>query len=248
MAHALPGLVADAETNQLVVRPQRAVEEYQRRAAHALLQLRRHASNGNLRAALRAAGADLDPHGILCHPGEVLRLAPFEEQRHLSRHRESGHGQAQRTVAADQLDALAQIEGPALDIFRIERAEDRVLRQQAENAPCAPQHEGLAFPHRQQAGDVIDLGAGQHDRAHRRIAQAFARPKALVLQQLLTCVGRCVEHDPALAIGAHGDRSLCTPLGARGPFPSALAGRRIAIPLRKASAGRRTEHHHFHGC
>ena len=41
---------------------------------------------------------------------------------------------------------------------------------QAEHAARAPQHEGLALAHRQQAGDMVDLGAGQHHRAHRRHA------------------------------------------------------------------------------
>src|SRR5438270_8441791 len=38
MAHALPGFAADAEPDHLVVSPQRAVEEDERRTAQALLQ------------------------------------------------------------------------------------------------------------------------------------------------------------------------------------------------------------------
>src|SRR5947209_14197438 len=42
MAHALPGLAADAEPDHLVILPQRAVEEDERRAIEALLQGWRH--------------------------------------------------------------------------------------------------------------------------------------------------------------------------------------------------------------
>ena len=67
----------------------------------------------------------------------------------------------------------------------------------------------LAFAQAQQAGDLIDLGAGQNHGFDRAAARAGA---GLQRRRLPICgaqIGRSIEQDPALAVSGDGEAGLC---------------------------------------
>ena len=64
---------------------------------------------------------------------------------------------------------------------------------------------------------------------------------------LLAQVGRCVQQEPALAVGADRERRLGPGLGRRITGAGAPASVAIAVPLRVATAGGRAQHNYLHG-
>ena len=113
--------------------------------------------------------------------------------------------------------------------------------------------EGLSLAQAQKAGDMVDIGIGEHHgpdgrRAQRRVRAGlqFGRPA-----DLLANVGRGVEHDPAVPVGGGGKarlRPFAPPLP-RGPRGSAdrcssIAENRRRPPIRSPSGAWRCPFRH----
>ncbi len=187
-----------------------------------------------------AAVVDGQAQRFLVGAGQVAAVAALHEQRHLARHRKRGH------LQAEQRQRRVQGEDMALHVGRVQRVEDRVLCQQVEHAAAGVQIEALAFAHRQQAGDMVDLAAGQQHGLDRGMAQVALRPQRRGRQQLLAEIGRGVDQQPALVVGADRNAGLGATLGTRKLLPCPQARRRMAVPLRVPPAGRRSQYDEVH--
>ena len=99
----------------------------------------------------------------------------------------------------------------------------------------------LAFAQRQEAGDLIDLGAGQNNGGDRAVARAGARLQRRRRQQLGAQIGRSIEQNPMLAVSGDSEASLRTRLNPRVARPSEPTHRTPTIPLRKSTTRRCTE-------
>jgi hypothetical protein len=95
----------------------------------------------------------------------------------------------------------------------------------------------LALAQAQEPGDVVDVGAREHDGADRGIAARAAGPKVRVVADLLRQVGGGVEQGPGAVIAGDGDARLGARRDARIAVPGERADGAAAIPLRKAAAG-----------
>ena len=95
-----------------------------------------------------------------------------------------------------------------------------------------------AFAHRQQACDRIDLAVGQDDAGDRTVTQpAGRRMKLRGRDQLLAQIGRGIDQEPVLAVGADRNRSLgASEFGML--VPRCPANRTSAIPLRNTTTCR----------
>ena len=200
VAHALPGLVADAE-----LPPARRPTTACRRRTPAEPRTR-SSSSGVMRAQPGCSGT------WSCRTAISRPTVSSADARRCcgSRpSRDSGEpcpGTAKAVMARPsgpslpaKLDALAQIEGPPLRILRIERAEDPGSPPAGrERGGCPADTKGWLSRIDSRPATPVDLSAGQHDRAHRPDRAGPSRgTEALVLQELLARVGRRVEHDPA---------------------------------------------------
>ncbi len=125
----------------------------------------------------------------------------------------------------------------ALHVLFAEHVEDAVVAQDRQHLLMRVDRKRRALAHRQQPRDRIDLAVGQNHARDRRMAQrAVLRVKLLGCDQLLAQVGRGVDEEPVLAVGADRDRGLRASelrmFATR--LPAHLA---TAIPLRYAAAG-----------
>jgi hypothetical protein len=123
-----------------------------------------------------------------------------------------------------------------------EHVEDRIRSDFIENRPCRPDGKGLPFPQGKKPGDLVDLGACQHDAADRRVAGRTARMQRWRGDDLCPQVGGSIDKQPMLAIGRNGDTRLRAKGNPGIALPCEAAHRAKIIPLRKAAAGGRTEH------
>ena len=98
----------------------------------------------------------------------------------------------------------------------------------------------------QQAGDVIDLRVHQQHRGDAAVAQRPRRLKLGVVADLGQDVGRGIDQQPVAAVGRDRDRRLGARCGADAATAQPVALRAVAVPLRKAAPGRRSEHPDAH--
>ena len=129
------------------------------------------------------------------------------------------------SVSPADLDWLVERRAMARDVARIEHVEDRVARERVENRAGRVKLERLALAQRQQAGDVVDVAIGQHDRRDRAMPRRRFRMQRRRRQDLLAQVGRGVEQDPALPVGADRERALRAPARRRICSPGTPADR-----------------------
>jgi hypothetical protein len=99
-----------------------------------------------------------------------------------------------------------------------------------------------ALTQAQQAGDLVDLTAGQHYGLDRTAAQIAAGVQCRGGADLRAEIGGCVEQRPGLAVGRHCEPALGARFHPRIAGPRQGADRTIAIPLRISAARRRAEH------
>ena len=99
-------------------------------------------------------------------------------------------------------------------------------------------------------GPTADVMAGL-DRLLERLcyrlsaAQAGARKLRLELK-LLADIGRRIQQEPVMAVGADRGRRLGARMRSAGVAPGRGTRRTPAVPLREATAGRRTKENHLH--
>ena len=93
----------------------------------------------------------------------------------------------------------------------------------------------------QQSGAVIDLAVDQDDGTDPGITQALVRLQRRIGRDLLMNVGRGVAHHPLAAVDRDCDRGLTTPVRLEGAGTQTTAIAAVAIPLRKAPTGSRTQ-------
>jgi hypothetical protein len=93
----------------------------------------------------------------------------------------------------------------------------------------------------QQSGAVIDLPVDQDDRTDAGITQAMVRLQRGIGGDLLMNVGRGVAHHPLAAVDRDGNRGLAAPARAQSSGAQATAVAAVAVPLRKAPTGSRTQ-------
>jgi hypothetical protein len=101
--------------------------------------------------------------------------------------------------------------------------------------------EGLALAQGQETGNLIDLGAREHNGRNRAAARILLRLQDGIGGNLSTQIRRCIEHDPMPLIGGYGKACLRARRHARVASPCELANRTSAIPLREATTCRSTE-------
>ena len=123
-----------------------------------------------------------------------------------------------------------------------ERVEHRIGGDRREALGRAIEREFLALAQIEQAGDLVDLGAGEHHGRDRAVAQSLARLEHAGGGELGAQVGRGVEQRPVRAVGRHGYARLGAKLNPVVALPSEATDRATAIPLGIAPAGRSTKH------
>ena len=98
----------------------------------------------------------------------------------------------------------------------------------------------LALTQAEQAGDMVDIGIGQHHGADRRRTQRRigARLQFRRLGDLLQYVGGGVEENPIASVGRSREARLRAPVHASDPVAGRAAQPVVAIPLRKTAARR----------
>jgi len=90
----------------------------------------------------------------------------------------------------------------------------------------------------QQAGDRIDLAAGQDHSGNRRMTQAVPGMQERTCLDLLAQVRAGVRDDPVFIVARDGDRALCSRARCRIAGTGATAGGIVGVPLRKSATGR----------
>ena len=123
-----------------------------------------------------------------------------------------------------------------------ERVEHRIGRDRREALGRAVERERLALAQIEQAGDLVDLGAGEHHRRDRAVAQSLARVERAGSGELGAQVGGGVEQHPVRAVGRYGYARLGAKLNPAVALPSEATDRATAIPLGIAPASRSTNH------
>ena len=99
----------------------------------------------------------------------------------------------------------------------------------------------MALAQGQKPGEMINIGIGDEYRPDWRLPLRAARVQAGRRNDLLAEIRRSVEKQPALTIGADGERGLAARLNAFIPAPGQCADRAQTIPLRKSAARRRAQ-------
>ena len=237
VAHAAAGLGSGSGRDHLVVAKERAVEENDVGAGNPF----RHAPGVTAAAPgmklMRALPADSSTPDIRAGLDRGLRILPFEIERHLA-----GHGEEFGLQAARERHRSAGNNRLTLHHVGRERAEHGIVGEGGERGGGRANRERLTLPQAQQAGDLIDLGAGEDHGFDRASTRSHARMQRLGSPKLLREVGRGVDQDPVFAV--RRDREAC--LGARPNAyvtrPCQPACRATTVPLRKTSPRRRAEH------
>lgn len=93
---------------------------------------------------------------------------------------------------------------------------------------------------------MVDLRIHQHDADDAGIAQGPSRLQRRLGADLAQDIGRGVEQNPVDAIGADRDRGLGTRQGPHAAIAHTGAIAAVAVPLREAATGCRTENEYFH--
>jgi hypothetical protein len=183
------------------------------------------------------AGTDLDAHRVARLAAEIGVATAFEVQRDLAGNVEQFDFQpARAAVEMTQPERLAERHLLAADALRRKHAEDRIGIEHRQHAIGGVEGEGLALAQMQEPGDGVDVRAGEDDALDRRGAQPTSRMKDRLRLDLLAKIGGGVDQEPALAVAAHGERSLRPGhgLGITGARTTTRLG--IRVPLREATA------------
>ena len=187
---------------------------------------------GNEHQALLAAG-NLEADIGLGLGGERGSIA-FEIERRLARHQEQ-----LGLEAARQREPLAGADRPARDHVGREHAEDRIGGEDAERRLGRVESERPALAQRQQARGLVDLGAGEHDRRDRAVAQARAAAARAWLNICWRRSGEALTSTNA-ASGASGSSAVTARLACVRGFTRGRRPRRAGTPdIRNSTAGSR---------
>ena len=185
--------------------------------------------------------ADAHANRVALFRAEIYGIRTvFQEQSNLARHHIGLDLDAQRPARPLDLRDAAERQFDPLHKVCIEHVEHRIVREHVENPAGSVEIERLLLAKRQKAGDVVHIGIGQHDGLYGRVAQCSigAWLKDRVPGDLFANVRRSVEQNPVFAVRTGGNGRLGTrldPALARARFPAQMI---VAIPLRKATAGR----------
>jgi hypothetical protein len=125
---------------------------------------------------------------------------------------------------------------------RVQYVEHRILAQYPQQRPRSEDAERLPFSQHQQPGQCIDVAADQHHARDRRLAPVVARPKVRRLQNLLTKVRGCTDHNPVGTVAGGCHACLSRGSDAFIPGTSQIAQPASASPLRKPATGCRTKY------
>ena len=217
MSHASAGLDASAASFHLVVDPERAIKKQKARAAQAIYERRGHrCATRDEEKAGSARSQDFEAYRILGFPAD-FDVVPFHVKRHFPR-----HGKGPDSKSRSQVDVLVECECAAFNVGRVESVEDGVGGENVQNRLRGEQFEGLAFAEGQEAGDVVDVAIGKHDRADGAVARADLGMKFRGRQNLVADLRGGVQERPMLAVIADRERALVAPVRCRIPGPGAL--------------------------
>ena len=248
MSH-LPGpFVRRPELAQLVLRPERAVEE------EAVGSLGR--GDDLTRQAADRREIDEDPPGVafpdakadvLSAPGRMPE--PFEVDGNLSRNgkrldREPARGSA--ALRQLNLAAEGQIPPGHLAGKPLQRAVEHVVLDEAAPYRLGGVHdERIRFAQAEQSQRVVEVAVGEEDPFDRRVAQP-ARVQRRKAFDLSAHFRGGIEQEPRLAVRAHCYAFLGTRFDFRRSIacPTAVPAR--AVPLRATPSGCRAEHLDLH--
>src|SRR6516165_12018897 len=241
MPHALPGLGAEACGNQLVVAPDRAVEEYERRAGDPRFQLVGDlaASRDEIEIFARRLVADAKPYGVAVTLPAAGRGFVSQIPCNLAGNAKGQDFQAAcRSVGQGRFERPVELDDLTLDVFLVQHVEDAVGLEDLKYLGMSIDGEGRALAHRQETRHRVDLAVGEDDARNRRIAQpAWPRVKLRRRDQLLAQVGGGIDQKPMLAIRADCDGGLRA--SEFGMFATGGAAHLAsAIPLRNAASCR----------
>src|SRR5947207_15888511 len=103
----------------------------------------------------------------------------------------------------------------------------------------------MGLAERKEAEAVVEIAAGENDASDRRVTRT-ARVKRREALDLWADLGRGVEQDPALTVGADGNAFLGSRLRVDRRCARPAAVRAAAIPLREAPSRGRAEHANSH--
>ena len=234
VAHAAAALAAAAVAHHFVVGEQRPIEHNHIRLRQPLHEARRHRSGARHEDETGAAAAQFDAD-IGAAFLRRLRFAALQIERHLA-----GHGE-KLSFHAHHLERLLQADAVPFHHIARQDGEDRIIGDGAERGRGAVDRKGLALAQMQQSGNLVDLGAGQHDRFDGTAAHLPLRLQHRRRLKLRAQVRRSVQQRPAPAIGRDGKARLRALAHARIALPCQTADGTPAIPLRIAAAGRRAE-------
>ncbi len=110
-------------------------------------------------------------------------MVAFHVERNLARDGKEARGQPRQ-----QRDIGIERHAPTIDLFGVQRTEDRIGRQHIENIARRMKRERSLLAQSQKARDVIDIPIGQQHRRDRCVAQR-ARVQCGRILQLLPNVG-----------------------------------------------------------
>ena len=228
--------VRDAEPRELVVAPERAVDEHE------------------------VAGGEAGEH-VVVQPGEpghvgddaAGRAVAEDEPARLSSSRVARRVAADANGSTTRLDPSSGSGRPGSSVRPLDaavalaasRSTGYPSRQRALDARRAEDaHRRRRLAQQQQPGRVVDLGVGQQHAGDRRRADAVDA-RGVERLELLAQVGRGVDEKPRPVVPADRERRLRAGsrahAGARG-----LARPAVAVPLREASAGGRAQNADAH--
>src|SRR5437867_208611 len=234
VGHVLGALFAEAESPELVARPERAVEEDAVGAVESLAHRLRHGPHtGHVRE--HAPGPLLqDPQADVV--GGIGRLAR--------------HGQglddepALTAVDAEQFLAPAGLEGPPRHLAgeTLERAMQHVLLGEPDaHALGRVDEQRVRFPEREEPQAVVQITVREQERLDRRMAAVawMERWEALDLRSNL---GRGVQEKPTPAVSADRHGFLGARDGRQRAVADPAAIRAPTVPLREPAPGRRAQY------
>ena len=169
VAHAPAGLVAGAGQDHLIIDEECGVEQYNVRAVEPRAQGAVHAGGARDVEQPAVAAGELDADIGLGFRGE-RGIVALEIERHLA-----GDGEQLDIKAARQRKTARRTRQPCASPVAGQHPEDRIGVQRRKRFGGGKHRETLAFAQRQQAGHLIDLGAGQDHGGDRTAARAGPR-------------------------------------------------------------------------
>ena len=193
VAHAPPGLVAEAVHDHLVVGKQSAVEEQRVRGGDAPVQVVR--DPGAARRKDEAARRPPRPRRpTVPSPISSVRTAPSSSQSGTF----PGTGKSSTVRPGSGSNGSPSLTDARGTMSRPTTSKMRLRADHVQGRARAPDRERLPLAQREQPRRVIDVGIGQENGGDRRVASLAARLHGGGREDLLAEIDRGVEQEPAL--------------------------------------------------